>query len=64
VKKVEGKKMNPQINEQYETDVLCAECIEISIGECENLYIEHGFESIIENGLVTEFVLKAERTDK
>jgi hypothetical protein len=54
------KRMNLLKNKKYETDVLCAECMEISIGECENLYIESGYETVINNGVVTEFILKTE----
>lgn len=38
------------------SDVLCAECMSISIGECENMYKEKGWESVIENGNLVEFI--------
>jgi hypothetical protein len=40
------------------TDVLCAKCMDISIGECENLYIEEGWVSVIDNGELKEFVIR------
>jgi hypothetical protein len=50
--KVEGKK-------KMDIDNLCCDCLDetgITLGECENLYHEYGFATVLNNGIITEFI--------
>jgi hypothetical protein len=41
---------------KYETDVLCAECMVVALGDCENLFIEEGMRTVISNGKIVKFI--------
>lgn len=38
---------------------ICCDCMEesgITLGECENIYWEYGFKTVLGNGMITEFI--------
>jgi hypothetical protein len=42
-----------------QNDKMCYECLteaNITLGECENIYWEYGFKTVLGNGMITEFV--------
>lgn len=46
------------INKETEVKTvnLCCQCMEITVGDCENLLIEKGYRTVINNGVVEEFI--------
>lgn len=53
--------MNLQMenNEEYRTDDLCDNFKNVTLGDCENLFIEESKITLIENGKITKFIYES-----
>jgi hypothetical protein len=57
-KKVEGKIRMNTIEQIIKNGELCVDCmseVNITLGECENIYYEYNFKTVLHNGSIVEF---------